>query len=172
MKTGTFSIALAGLLLAGCGGSGSDAPPVNSAPTISAIADQSITANTTSTAINFTVSDEQASALSFAISSDNQDVVVDGDIDIGGSNTSRSLTITPIVDVLGDAFITVIVSDTAGLSASSSFLLTVDPQQASLQQFVRDLFAVQASGEPVLINAIAFDQDAGNDDFADLINQQ
>ena len=78
---------------------------------------------------------------------------------------------TPVIDTLGDAFITIIVTDQAGVSASTSFLLTIAPQQVSLQQFVRSEFAKAKDGEPAFINAIAFDQDAENDDFADLLAQ-
>ena len=171
MKIKIHIATLLSLLVAGCGGSGSSPAPVNAAPTISAIADQNTTANEQSAAIAFTVMDEQISNLSISASSDNQQVVPDSELVLGGSGTMRSVTITPVIDTLGDAFITIIVTDQAGLSASTSFLLTVVPQQVSLQQFVRTTFADAEDGDPALINAIAFDQDADNDDFADLLAQ-
>ncbi len=171
MKTKIQIATLLSLLVAGCGGSGSSPAPGNLAPTISAIADQNTTANEQSAAIAFTVTDEQASNLSISASSDRQQVVPDSELVLGGSGTMRSVTITPVIDTLGDAFITIIVTDQAGLSASTSFLLTVVPQQVSLQQFVRTTFADAEDGDPALINAIAFDQDADNDDFADLLAQ-
>ena len=164
-------VALTGLLVAGCDGSGSSPAPINAAPTISAIADQNTTANAQSAAIAFTVTDEQPSNLSISVSSDNQQAVPDSGLVLGGNDTARSLTITPVIDTLGDAFITIIVSDQAGLLASTSFLLTVVPQQVSTQQFVRTTFAEAETGDPALINALAFDQDADNDDFADLLAQ-
>lgn len=164
-------VALIGLLVAGCGGSDFSPAPVNTAPIISAIADQNTTANEQSAAIAFTVTDEQTSNLSISVSSDNQQVVPDSGLVLGGTGATRSLTITPAIDSLGDAFITIIVTDAAGLSASLSFLLTVVPQQVSTQQFVRTTFAEAETGDPALINALAFDQDADNDDFADLLAQ-
>ena len=161
---------LVSLLVAGCGGSGSSPAPINVAPpTISTIPDQSTSANVASSAIAFTVT--SATPLSFSASSDNQQVVPDAGIDLVSSGTSGSITVTPVIDTLGDAFITIIVTDQAGLSASTSFLLTIVPQQVSLQQFVRSEFAQAKDGEPAFINAIAFDQDAENDDFADLLAQ-
>ena len=171
MKIKIQIAALLSLLVTGCGGSGSSPAPVNTAPTISAVADQNTTANEQSAAIAFTVTDEQTSNLSISVSSDRQQVVSDSELVLGGSGTMRSVTITPVIDTLGDAFITIIVTDQAGLSASTSFLLTIVPQQVSMQQFVRTTFADAEDRDPALINAIAFDQDAGGDDFADLLAQ-
>ncbi len=169
MKFNIQIITLLSLLVAGCGGSGSTPAPVSTAPTISAIADQSTSANATSSAIAFTVTN--ASSLSFSVSSDNQQVVLDTGIDLTINGASGSITVTPVIDTLGDAFITILATDQAGLSASTSFLLTIIPQQLSFQQFVRAEFAKPQDSEPALVNAVAFDQDADNDDFADLLAQ-
>ena len=162
---------LLSLLVAGCGGSGSSPSPVNTAPTISAIGDQSTSANVTSSAFAFTVTDENTASLSFSISSDNQHVVPDSGLELVSNGATGSITATPVIDTLGDAFITIIVSDQGGLLASTSFLLTIIPQQKSMQQFVRTEFAQVEDGEPALVNAVAFEQDADNDDFADLLAQ-
>ncbi|MDX1405369.1 MAG: hypothetical protein R3192_12560 [Woeseiaceae bacterium] len=166
-------LALTGLVIAGCGGSGSGPAPaaVNQAPTISAIPDQATMANQQSSAIGFTVTDEQTSALSITASSENQDVVTDQAIELGGSGANRTVRITPVIDTLGDSFITIFATDSQGLTASSSFLLTIEPQMLSMQQFVRDAFAKDADGEPGSVNAIDFQQDADGDDFADLLAQ-
>lgn len=169
MKFKMQIITLLSLLVAGCGGSGSAPAPVSTAPTISAIADQSTSANASSSAIAFTVT--SASSLSFSVSSDNQQVVPDAGIDLTINGASGSITVTPVIDTLGDAFITILATDQAGLSASTSFLLTIIPQQLSFQQFVRAEFANPQDSEPALVNAVAFDQDADNDDFADLLAQ-
>ena len=161
---------LMSLLVAGCGGSGSSPAPINAAPpTISSIPNQSTSANVASSAIAFAVT--STSSLSFSTSSDNQQVVPDSGLNLVSNGSGGSITVTPVIDTLGDAFITIIVTDQAGLKASTSFLLTIVPQQASLQQFVRTEFAQAEDGQPAFINAIAFDQDAENDDFADLLAQ-
>lgn len=164
-------VALLGLIAAGCDGSGSLPAPVNQAPTISTIPDQSTEANQQSAPIAFTVADEQVSSLAVTAMSDNQHVVPDAALELGGAGTSRTLRATPELDMLGDAFITIFATDAQGLTASESFLLTIDPQQASMQQFTRTSFALAEDGEPGLINALQFDQDADNDDFADLLAQ-
>ena len=48
-------------------------------------------------------------------------------ISFAGEGTNRTLTFTPAADQSGTSLITVRVTDAAGQSASSSFLLTVDP---------------------------------------------
>ena len=169
MKIKIQIVTLLSLMVAGCGGSGSAPAPISTAPTISAIADQSTSANAASFAIVFSVT--SATSLSYSVSSDNQQVVPDAGLNLVTNSASGSITVTPVVDTLGDAFITIIVTDLAGLSASTSFLLTIVPEQASMQQFVRTEFAQAEDGEPALINAVAFDQDAENDDFADLLAQ-
>lgn len=168
MKT-KFSMLLPVVIaLSACSGSDNNTAIVNAAPTISAIANQRTMANQKSAAIVFTVADEDAASLTLSASSDNQQVIPDAGIELGGANRSRMLAVTPEIDTLGDAFITVFVADRFGLMASTSFLLTVDPQQSSMQQFVRTTFVLDENGDPAPVNAVAFDQDASDDDFADL----
>ncbi len=171
MKLRHQIVVLISLLVTGCGGSDFSPVSANQAPTISAIPDQSTVANTTSAAIPFTVTDEQASGLSITASSDRQQVVPDSALELGGSGTDRTLTVTPVIDTLGDAFITIIVTDRQGSMASASFLLTIDPQQESIQLFTRTSFAESADDDPDLVNAVNFMQDADDDDFADLLAQ-
>ena len=172
MKFRQFLIVLFALSVAACDSdSGFVLPPANQVPTISAIADQSTPANGASNAIAFTVNDEDTSSLAIDVSSDNQNVIPDSGIVLGGANAQRSLQVTPVLDTTGDAFITVIVTDSQGLSASVSFLLTVEAQQVSILQFTRAEFAKDADGDPALVNALQFTQDADGDDFADLIAQ-
>ncbi len=171
MKSRHQMIVLIGLLVAGCGGSDFSPAPVNQAPTISAVPNQSTVANATSVAIGFTVTDEQASALSITASSDRQQVVPDSALELGGSGTDRTLTVTPVFDTLGDAFISIVVTDTLGLSANTTFLLTIDPLQESMQQFTRSTFAELADDDPEFVNAVNFTQDADDDDFADFFAQ-
>lgn len=170
MKLKQLCMILAPMLVAACGdGSGIDQRAGNTAPTISAIGAQAIGANSVSPIIGFTVSDERPDDLVVTAMSDNPLVVPDAGLAIGGSGSNRSITMTPVLDSVGDAFITIVVTDPEGLSASVSFLLNVDPQQESMQLFTRDLFVEDADDDPELINAVEFDQDADNDDFADLL---
>lgn len=166
-----FYIGLALLALAACDNGGDDGPPPNAAPVLGDIADQSTPANAPSAAIGFTVTDEDANAMTFALSSDNETLVANDAIVLGGGGANRSVTITPTPDMLGDAMIIIIGTDTAGLQASTSFLLTVTAEQKSMQQFTRDTFADSPDGDPELVNAVEFTFDAEDDDFADFLAQ-
>lgn len=173
MKYPIAFIATSGLLVAACGGGGSgDAPaPANAAPTVAAIAEQSIPANQASEPIAVTVSDENANDLDVMALSSDQDVVNDSALALNGRGTNRRLVVTPAVDTLGDTMITVTATDRDGLYASSSFLVSVEPTQQSIQQFTRRAFAQGPDADPEFINAIAFNQDANQDDFDDLLGR-
>ena len=159
-------------LLAACGsGSSGDRQPANQAPTVSAIPATDTVANGSSLPILFTVGDENVDTLAISVSSDRPQLVPNDAIAVAGAGAQRTLTITPSVDMKGDAMITVIAQDTDGLSTSSSFLLTVTAEQKSMQQFARDSFSSSGDDEPALINAVEFTQDADDDDFADLLAQ-
>ena len=172
MKIQHAGLLLVVSLLATCSSDSSDEPqPLNQAPTISAIADTATPANGPSQAINFLVSDESLGTLTLSASSDRPELVPASAVRIAGTGSIRSLTVTPVIDMTGDAMITVIAEDSAGLAASSSFLLLVDPEQKSMSQFARDTFIASEDDEPALINAVEFNQDADEDDFADLLAQ-
>jgi type VI secretion system secreted protein Hcp len=100
----------------------------NTAPSLSAIAGTS-TPEDTAKEVAFTISDGEtvAGALTLTRGSDNQALVPTGNIVFGGSGTSRTATITPAADVSGSATITFIVTDAGGLTATRTFLFTVNP---------------------------------------------
>ena len=169
MRVSIASLVLLTALLAACDNSSNTPPPVNQAPTVAAIAATSTTANGASQPISFEVSDENPATLQLTATSDNPLLVTDDAIVIGGSDGSRTLTITPTTDMTGDAQISVVAVDAGGLMDGASFLLTVTAEQKSMQQFTRDSFADDADDDPPLINAVEFAQDADEDDFADLL---
>ncbi|MEM7500864.1 MAG: hypothetical protein AAF417_02420 [Pseudomonadota bacterium] len=171
MKTTCVSLIALTALLAACGDSSNNRAPVNQAPTISAITDISTAANQPSAPIPFSVADEELGSLTITATSDRPNVVPDSGLSISGSGANRTLTATPIDDVVGDTLISLVLTDRDGLSASTSFLLTIDAEERSIQQFVRDQFAAAEDDEPTLVNAVEFLQDADDDDFADLLAQ-
>jgi formylglycine-generating enzyme required for sulfatase activity len=99
----------------------------NSAPTISDIAAQTITAGNNTGTLAFTVGDAQTAAGSLTVSgsSSNTTLVPNANIVFGGSGANRTVTVTPASSQTGTATITVTVSD-GSLSASDTFLLTVN----------------------------------------------
>ncbi|MEO0996100.1 MAG: hypothetical protein AAFX58_01160 [Pseudomonadota bacterium] len=171
MKRNLTAVLAATLAVAACDGSSGNNPPVNQIPTIGVIADQTVVANQPGSPIGFSVGDDDSAGLTVAATSDNPAVIADSGLALAGSGNDRSITLTPVVDTTGDAFITITVTDAGGLMAGTTFLATVTPETKSLQQFSRSEFMQSADGDPALINAVEFTADAVDDDFADLLAQ-
>lgn len=101
--------------------------PVNDAPTITAIVDQTIDEDKFAGPISFTITDVESSASSLTLnaSSSNPTLLPVGNIVFGGSGANRTVTLTPAPDQFGTCQITISVSD-GELSAGRSFTLTVN----------------------------------------------
>ena len=105
----------------------------NTAPTISAIGNQTTAQDTATAPISFTVGDAEtlAGSLSVTGSSSNAVLVPNANIIFGGSGSARTVTLTPAPGQSGTATITVTTTDGGGLTASTSFTLTVNPAVGS-----------------------------------------
>jgi hypothetical protein len=105
-----------------------DNPPVNQPPSLTAIPDQTILANTSTPPLPFSVSDAETPAGQLTVSghSSNPDLVDSLGMFFGGTGANRSLTITPAREQAGTATITVVVSDGQS-SAQRQFQLAVLP---------------------------------------------
>ncbi|HOX56040.1 MAG TPA: Ig-like domain-containing protein [Candidatus Paceibacterota bacterium] len=105
---------------------------VNEPPTISAIADRMIAANTSTPAIAFTIADAETSAASLAVSgsSDNTSLVPTSRIVFSGNGGNRTVVITPTTGQTGSANITITVSDGTD-TANRVFQLTVRSRPAA-----------------------------------------
>ncbi len=100
----------------------------NTAPTITAIANQTVSQDTPTGTIAFTVADRQTAAASLMVTASSSDktLVPDANIVLSGTGSSRALRIMPASGKSGSATITVAVSD-GSLAAATTFLLTVTP---------------------------------------------
>ena len=100
--------------------------PVNDKPTISAISAQTTAESTATPAIPFTVGDAESDLDLLAVTgvSSNLSLVPNGNITLGGTGASRTVTILPATGQNGVASITLTVSDGA-TTAQTSFQLTV-----------------------------------------------
>lgn len=102
--------------------------PANTAPTITSIDDQSIIENTSTAAIGFTIGDLETPPASLLVTttSSNPALVPQGNMVVSGTGASKTITVTPATDQTGNATINVVVTDSAGLSTSESFILSVN----------------------------------------------
>lgn len=102
---------------------------LNDAPTISALSDETIQEDATLGPVSVTVGDAEtaASSLTVTAASDDQALVPDANITLGGSDASRTIEVAPAANESGTATITVTVDDGSGSNntASESFVLTV-----------------------------------------------
>ena len=100
----------------------------NTGPTISDIADQTVSEDTPTSSSAFTVGDAETAAGSLTVTgtSNNTTLVPNGTIVFGGSGANRTVVVTPAANQTGSATVTVTVSD-GQLSASDTFIVTVTP---------------------------------------------
>lgn len=98
----------------------------NTAPTISAISNQSTLEDMPLGPIGFTVGDAQSapSTLTISAASSNTSLVPNTNLALGGSGASRTITVTPSPNAFGATTITIIVSD-GSLSVSETFDVNV-----------------------------------------------
>ncbi len=168
MNAKFFALSACATLTVGC--SSSDRPPpTDQAPRIAAVADQRIVANVPSTAIRLTIGDEEPATVTLDVAADNTQLLPTDGLIIDGSDADRTLTLVPRLDELGIGLISVTATDAAGQSSTIEFTVEVTPQQVSLLTFTRQTFVGGENGPQVLINAVEFTDDVGNDDFADLL---
>ena len=100
-------------------------------PTISSISDQAILPNTLAGPISFTIGGISAGNLIVVGDSSNPELVPDANIVFGGSGTNLTVTVAPLANQNGIAVITLTATDSDGLTASTSFTLTVSSHAAA-----------------------------------------
>jgi Fibronectin type III domain/Bacterial Ig domain len=100
--------------------------PVNDAPTLSAIPNQTVNQNSQSPAIPFSVTDAEtpATALAVVATSSNPTLIPVSQITFGGSGTNRTMVLKPAFNQSGASTITVTVGD-GTVTVSQPFVLTV-----------------------------------------------
>jgi hypothetical protein len=106
---------------------------VNSAPTISGIANQSTPQNTATSAIAFTIGDADTAAASLTVSgsSANTTLVPNANITFGGGGANRTVTIAPATNQTGSAVITIGVNDGV-TTTTTTFTLSVTASAPAL----------------------------------------
>ena len=140
----------------------------NEAPTISQISDQTIQEDEQTDPLQFTVGDQNSAPSDLDVSgeSSDPDLVPDENVEIGGSGSDRTVTVTPRADSNGTADITITVEDPDGVSTEETFALSVEPVPDA-PVAVNDTFTVDQGGE-LLESApglLENDEDADGDDL-------
>ncbi|HEY4285306.1 MAG TPA: hypothetical protein VGM62_19765, partial [Chthoniobacterales bacterium] len=144
----------------------------NTAPTITAIPDQTIGANKSTSTIAFTVNDVEtpASQLTVSATSSNPNLIQNTDVQLSGTGTNRTLSVTPEANQFGSSQITVLVTDGGNLSSSSLFNVTVVPpgvivtnQTLRINNNVSG--AVQITGLDSFLGAVTLSADSTNTDL-------
>ncbi|PQO25740.1 hypothetical protein C5Y96_23305 [Blastopirellula marina] len=102
--------------------------PINDAPTVTPVDDVTIDEDTMTGDIPFTIDDLESSpgVLIVSVTSDNQALVPDGNIVLGGIGASRTVKVTPLPNQSGSALITLVISD-GDKSIEETFTVTVVP---------------------------------------------
>ena len=101
--------------------------PINDAPTISDVSNQSVAEDGTLANVAFTVGDAESPAAQLLVlaASSNPALLPPTGLVLGGSGTNHTVSLTPAANQSGSATVTLTVVDPDGLSASDSFVLTV-----------------------------------------------
>jgi len=102
---------------------------VNAAPTVSDIPDQVTREDTATVPIPFTVADRDTplDQLTVVGTSTNPALIPDVNIQVEGTGTSRTVTVTPAANQFGTVRINLSVTDTNGASSTNGFFLTIEP---------------------------------------------
>ncbi len=141
----------------------------NTPPTVSDIADTSAYVNIAIGPIDFTIDDDntEPANLTVTATSDNQALIPDANLSLGGSGHDRTLTVTPAADQSGTAKITVTVTDERDLTATDQFDVTIIPVGSLLHvdsdTGVDDPGRDGSSGEPFATLSYAVGRATAND---------
>lgn len=139
--------------------------PINDAPTIAAITDQTTKGDTPIT-VKITVGDvdDNLADLIVTAQSSNTALVANSAIVVGGTGASRTLTLSPTLTQVGNATITVSVSD-GDLTSTKMFKFTVTPVNhapAIDTNHASATVAENAANLAVVGHVLVIDPDAGD----------
>ena len=160
-------------MVGGCGGGGSGSgsmpTPKNAAPTITAIASQTINQDTPAGPLAFTVNDDGGAGIIVVASSSNASLIPPSGLALGGTGSARTITVTPAEDATGSATVTVSATDSGGQSSSAMFTVTVNAVTKSVASYTNTTFGQMENDTPVQVSGFTFLQDADDTTFAPLL---
>lgn len=102
-------------------------PPPATPPSITDLADVSVTMNKSGGPYSFIVTDAltPAANLTVTATSSNQTLLPNAKVVLGGSGNFRTVTVTPTISTSGTSVVTITVTNGAGQSTSDTFTVTV-----------------------------------------------
>jgi hypothetical protein len=166
------------LVAAGCSSSNDRDPPppppapVNAAPTITTITDQSVNQDTVVGPVTFTIADAETAAgsLTVGVTAQLVNLIPADGIVVSGTGATRTLTVTPFEAATGSTTISVFVRDPQGLMATTTFRVTFNARTASFRDTTLSTLAKSERDAPTTVAGITFTQDADDPaTFAGLI---
>jgi hypothetical protein len=180
MKSSSLVLVCAmGLTLAACGGGGggnepqgSPPPPSsaasNTAPTISAVANQALKQDAMSDVIAFEIADVQsdAAALTLSVESSNPDLISVDAVRVAGEAGTRSMLLTPSTGMTGTATVTLVATDPQGLSSRQPFDVNVTSEERSFREMVGTAYAQDSDTEGESIVGYTWVDNAEEDESA------
>jgi hypothetical protein len=171
-------LAAATLVAAGCS-SRDDAPappvPANTAPTLSAIGDQSANQDSVVGPLSFTLTDAESDAgsLTLVASMEGSSVVPADGLVLGGAGGARTITLTPLEATTGAVTVRLLARDAQGLASTRTFRVTFNARAASIRDATVATLAKAEGDEPTPVNGFTFTQDADDGAaFAALVPQE
>jgi hypothetical protein len=164
-------LAATAFAVAACSSSNRDeppAPPANTAPTVSAIGNQTINQDTTADNIAFSVDDAESGggAVTISASSSDTSLLPASGIVLAGGGGARTLTLTPAESATGSATVMLTVTDPQGLSVTRSLQLTVNAVLVSFTNWTLDTYAVQENEASRSMLGFTLNSDADDNDAA------
>jgi VCBS repeat-containing protein len=138
---------------------------INDTPIMAVITDQSISEDSSTGPIVFTVGDldNDPGSLTLSGTSNNPTLVPEGNIVFGGSGANRTVTVTPASNQSGTANITITVNDGV-LTTSKTFTLTVNAvNDAPIMAVITDQsISEDSSTGPIVFTVGDLDNDPGS----------
>jgi hypothetical protein len=125
---------------------------MNGAPAISAVGAQTIVEDTSTSALAFTVSDNETAAASLVVTanSSNPALIPNTSIVLGGSGNNRTVRVTPAPNQDGSAMITLMVNDgTASASTSFPVLVTAVNDLPTISSIGNQTLAAGTASAPI-----------------------
>lgn len=161
------AIVAAAALLAGCSGgsSGTSRTPAAQPPQILGLSSVELNQDTSSSSLAFQIldADSPQGTLEIGVASSDPALLPLAGIRIEGTDSSRTIRVTPAPESVGTATVTVTVRDPGGLSSSAALAVRVNPVLVSFRSLTNEAFALAENSDQSKVAGITVQPDADDD---------